>query len=93
MTVTPYGQGTYHVASFGPAHGEKPHWVNLTERDVPLCDCEDATYREETLCAHGIAALLWEANPRVCQALIRQLVLSFREGRLGLVVLPGPERR
>lgn len=55
--------GRYRV--FG---GDHEHWVDLSTRTHPRCDCGDHLWRDR-ICKHILAALLREGNERVLRAL------------------------
>lgn len=73
------GNGRYRVSG-----GDHDHWVDLTTRAHPRCDCGDHLWRDR-ICKHILAALLREGNERVLRALPRVVARarSLAEGPSG----------
>lgn len=78
--------GVYYVT--GPADiSAEPHWVQMVANDAPFCDCGDHVFRE-TLCAHGLAVLLYEKDERAWQAVRDMQHSMFVAHRLPEAVCP-----
>jgi hypothetical protein len=56
LTVERIGPGQYRVSG-----GDEPHYVNLAEIDVPMCDCAHHIWRD-AICRHIKAARAFQ-NP------------------------------
>jgi hypothetical protein len=74
LSVTPLDDTPQRYEITG---GAEPHFVDLADPLSPRCDCGDHLWRD-AVCAHILAALYREADPRVLDA-ARQLVSSLRE--------------
>lgn len=77
--------------------GEDHHWVNLDaeahDEALPLCDCGFCEFLpddQREVCAHGIAALLHEGDPRIVGAIGRMVRSAWLDHRLILHITKEP---
>jgi len=54
--------------------GERPHIVQVRERDPWVCDCVDAAYRPGTCCKHLVAVYLTRQLAAPVRRALRQAV-------------------
>lgn len=87
LTVTDVlDTGVYAIVS--PQSGDT-HYVNLRDIDCPACDCGDHIYRER-LCAHALAAMLFEEDPRLERLVGRLVRRAWLEHRLVFAITEAP---
>lgn len=78
--------GIYAVHS--PQSGER-HYVNLADPDCPACDCGDHVFRER-LCAHALAAMLYEEDQRLLYLVGRLVRRAWLDARLIFAITAQP---